>query len=151
MESQEFDIQRESVRLYFYWNAVLAIALIGVFIFGFGVLAAPLWAFTLGPWLAKRQSEALRYRLEGTTIRIDQGVIFFKRKSIPLDRVTNFGLSQGPLLRFFGIWRLDIQTAATGTQTAEGYLYGLTDPEAVRDTLLTARDQAAKSGNYDGA
>lgn len=101
-------------------------------------------AFTLGPWLSKRQSEELRYRLEGTTLRVDQGVFFLKRKAIPLDRVTDFVLAQGPLMRWCGIWAIHVQTAGTGQAVAEATLHGVLEPERVRDTLLAARDEAVR-------
>lgn len=76
-------------------------------------------------------------------MRVDQGVFFLKRKAIPLDRVTDIVMAQGPLMRMCGIWGLQVQTAGTGQQTAEAILYGVLDPETVRDQLLAARDKAA--------
>ncbi len=138
--SETFEIQRPQVRWYFYWTSILLLALIGVFVFGFGALAAPVYAFTFGPWLSRRQAEVLEYRLHETHLFVHQGVFFIKRKSIPLDRITDIVLSQGPLLRFFGLWRLDIQTAGSGQQRAEAYLYGLVNPEEAKETILKARD-----------
>lgn len=146
-----FEIDRGNVARYFYWNAILAILFIGVWIFGAGIAVAIVWGLTLGHWLARAQSNALRYWLEGFTLRIDSGVFFLKRKSIPLDRVTDVVLSQGPLLRYFHIWRLDIQTAGTGTHgSAEGYLFGIVDPESVRDQLIAARDKAVGAKSVHG-
>jgi putative membrane protein len=137
---ETFEIQRPQVRRYFYWGAILGTAAMGALIFGFGALAAPVYALTFGPWLSRRQAEVLEYRLYDTHLFVHQGVFFVKRKSIPLDRITDIVLSQGPLLRFFGIWRLDIQTAGSGQQRAEAYLYGLVNPEDAKETILKARD-----------
>jgi putative membrane protein len=152
MDAKEcFEIDRGSVARYFYWSVILAILAIGVWFFGIGLGVAILYALTLGPWLSRAQAAAQRYWLEGFTLRIDSGVFFLKRKSIPLDRVTDVVLNQGPLLRHFNLWRLDIQTAGTGTQgTAEGYLYGIVNPESVRDRLIAARDQAVGAKSVHG-
>ena len=144
-EEIEYTIDRVRVARYFFWGQFLLVLLGGLCFLGVGLILAPLYAITLGPWLTRKQAEALRYRLDGSTLRIDQGVFFLKRKGIPLDRVTDVGLSQGPLMRHFGVWSLSIQTAGAGAQIAEGMLYGVEDPEAVRDQLLKARDEAARS------
>jgi len=146
-----FEMDRGNVARYFYFSAVALVFVATVWFFGAGLVIAPIYAFTLGPWLSRAQAAAQRYWLEGFTLRIDSGVFFLKRKSIPLDRVTDVVLNQGPLLRFFNIWRLDIQTAGTGTQcSAEGHLYGIVNPESVRDRLIAARDQAVGAKSVHG-
>jgi uncharacterized membrane protein YdbT with pleckstrin-like domain len=140
----DYPVHRERVGRYFYLAQIGFIVLIGIWFFGIGLVVAIIYAFTLGRWLTGKQSEALRYWLDGTTLRLDQGVFFVKRKAIPLDRVTDVMLVQGPLMRWCGIWALYIQTAGmSGQAVAEGVLYGIDDPERVRDELLRARDKAA--------
>ena len=137
----EFSIQRQQIARYFYLTQILMIVLVGVWFLGAGLVLALIHAFTLGPWLSKKQSHALKYWLDGTTLRVDQGVFFLKRKAIPLDRVTDIVLAQGPLMKWCGIWELRIQTAGTGQAIPEASLYGVTDPEKTRDTLLKVRDE----------
>lgn len=146
-----FDLDRTGVARYFFWSVVLSVFMATVWFFGAGLVLAPIYAVTFGPWLSRAQASALRYWLEGYTLRIDSGVFFLKRKSIPLDRVTDVVLAQGPLMRFFNIWRLDIQTAGTGTHgVAEGYLFGVYNPESVRDRLIAARDQSVGTKSIHG-
>jgi putative membrane protein len=144
-----FPIRRSSVARYFYFGQVLAILFVGIWFLGIGIPIAIIYAFTLGLWLPKKQAEALRYWLGGTTLRVDEGVFFLKRKAIPLDRVTDVVLSQGPLMRWCGIWRLHIQTAGAGQTVPEAMLYGITDPEGIRDALLAARDEAVAKAKAD--
>jgi putative membrane protein len=140
LDRQDFQIDTDKVARYFFWVPVLAGLVTGI-------VPGLLYALTLGRWLPRRQATALRYWLDGSTLRIDEGVVFLKRKAIPLDRVTDIALVQGPLMRRLGIWLLRIQTAGmSGTQQAqgaEGVLYGVKNPEAVRDALLAAREAAA--------
>jgi putative membrane protein len=146
-----FEMDRGNVARYFYISAVVLVLVATIWFFGAGLVIAPIYALTLGPWLSRAQAAALCYWLEGFTLRIDSGVFFLKRKSIPLDRVTDVVLSQGPLLRFCKIWRLDIQTAGAGAQNrAEGCLFGVLNPESVRDRLIAARDQAVGAKSVHG-
>ncbi|MBN2588282.1 MAG: PH domain-containing protein [Sedimentisphaerales bacterium] len=140
-EKQEFAIQREPIARYFYYLQILMILLFTIWYFGIGIILALVHAFTLGPWLSKKQAEALHYWLEGNTLRADSGVFFLKRKAIPLDRITDIVIAQGPLLKKMGIWQLQIQTAGTGHARPEVSLYGLTQPEQIRDLLIKERDK----------
>ncbi len=137
----EFAVQRKAAARYFYWMQIIMIVVVGVWFCGAGIPLALLHALTLGLWLPRKQAEALRYWLDGTTLRVDHGVFFLKRKAIPLERITDVVLAQGPLMKLCGIWELRVQTAGTGQATPEACLYGLTEPEAARDRLLTARDK----------
>ena len=139
--SHEFSVKRPQVARYFYYSQILLIILVGIWFVGIGLIIALIHAFTLGRWLPQRQSQALLYRLENYTLMVNQGVFFLKRKSIPLDRVTDIMLVQGPLMKACGIWELRLQTAGTGENMPEASLYGLDDPEGVRDLLLAARDE----------
>jgi len=147
-KANEFAVQREATARYFYWAQILIIIVVGIWFLGIGLAVAILFAFTLGPWLSRRQAEALRYWLDGSTLRVDQGVFFLKRKAIPLDRVADVVLVQGPLLRWCRIWELRVQTAGTGQAVPEASLYGVADPDRVRDVLLRARDEAATRTHY---
>ncbi len=149
-EQHEFEIDRDKVYAYFLVSTTLLIGLLGLFMCGVGIVLAPLWYFAIGPWLVRRQVDALRYWLDGSTLRINQGFIFIGQKAIPLDRVTDVVLAQGPLLRRYGIWTLNIQTAGQGQQMAEGQLYGIIGPEAARDLILRLRDEVADR-NRSGA
>jgi len=98
-------------------------------------------------WLSEMQASNFRYRLDGDTLRVDGGVFFLFRKSIPLERITDVALVQGPFLRFLGIWEMRIQTA--GSTECEAKMYGVLDPEKVRELILSQRHKiyAEKSGD----
>ena len=146
-ETIDLEIDRDKVARYLYRCYIVIILLFGLALCCVGPIAAAIYALAIGPRLSRKQAEALSFRLEGTTLRIDQGVYFLKRTAIPLDRVTDIAIHQGPLMRWCDIWRLDVQTAGTGQQIAEGHLYGLRDTEGVRDKLLQVRDRAVQARN----
>ena len=68
------------------------------------------------------------------------------RKSIPLERITDIALMQGPLLRYFGIWVMNIQTA--GSAQCEATLYGVREPEKVRLLILSHRQDVYLQDGY---
>ncbi|MCL1909504.1 MAG: PH domain-containing protein [Kiritimatiellaeota bacterium] len=96
-----------------------------------------LYCFAFAPWLGQRQAANLRYRLEDDVLCVDGGVFFVYRKSIPVERITDIALVQGPILRRHGIWAMRIQTA--GSPNCEATLYAVHNPEAVRELILSRR------------
>jgi len=164
MQEIEFEIDRDAVKQYFLTHQLLASAgwfavfsplvlIIPLLLltgrFGFSgfitsiFLGCVIFAVFLGGCFAflqrlcPQQANNLRYRLEGDTLRVDGGVFFLFRKSIPLERITDVALVQGPILRFFNIWALSIQTA--GSPHPEAALYGVREPEKVRELILARR------------
>jgi uncharacterized protein len=78
-----------------------------------------------------------RWQLDGESLEIRRGVLWKHRISVPLGRVQHADVSQGPLLRQFGLGKLTIHTAGTSNATVE--LNGLS-----HDTALAVRDQLIK-------
>ena len=76
---------------------------------------------------------------------VSGGVFFLFRKSIPLERITDIALVQGPLLRLFGIWAMRIQTA--GSAQCEATLYGVCEPEKIRTVILSQRQGVYAKGD----
>ena len=161
MQETEFEIDRNAVRNYFVAVWVLLCFCMPAFFFSpigcfsllegqqsgfvtFVVVLSVLALFLIIPsvfclWLCPQQANNLRYRLEGSTVWVDGGVFFLFRKSIPLERITGVALVQGPLLRYFGIWAMRIQTA--GSAQCEVTLYGVRNPEEVRELILSQRQR----------
>ena len=138
-----FDVRRDTVERYLYWQHMLLLFFITAVTVGIGSVAVLVYVLLIGPWLPRGQASAMRFALEGTTLRVDGGIVFLSRKAIPLDRVTDIVLVQGPLMRHFGLWSLRVQTAGAGSHVPEGVLIGVEEPERVRDLLLETRDEAA--------
>lgn len=141
--SKVFPVHQEAVAAYLRISMTLLLLLTGIWMFGLGILAALIYWLLSGN-LVRRQAGALYYRIEGGKLCVDSGVYFLKRKTIPLERVTDFMLAQGPLQRRYGIWALHVQTAGGPQTIAEAVLLGIENPEQVRDELLRARDAAAE-------
>ena len=89
--------------------------------------------------------KVLRYGLTDTALLINKGIWFKSRKTIPLDKITDLELVQGPLLRAFGMWIIKIQTAGTGSQMPVAMLIGLIAPEQMREEILAAKTAYLKN------
>ena len=144
-------IDRAAAKAYIYTMQHIPAIVFGVCSLGLMYLVWLVYYSYFGKWLIEQQAEALQYRIEGKTLRVDYGVFFLKRKAIPLDRITDFALVQGPLMRLLGIWAMQVQTASTGLQTPEATLIAIENPEKVRDELLRRRDIAAQGNRRDYA
>ena len=144
-ERDGLEIQRDVVARFFLCNHVLVILLATGWIYGLGILLAAIYAYTFGRRLTQQQAAALRYCFDRSTLRVESGVYFLKRKTIPLDHITDVALVQGPVLRWFGLWALQVQTAGKGGQAyPEATLWGLAEPEAAREQLIHLRDEAVR-------
>ena len=77
-----------------------------------------------------------RYRIDDELIEIERGVVFRKSIAVPRSRVQHLDVSQGPLMRRYGLGQLAIYTA--GTEHSEVSLPGLAFEQAqsLRDRLL---------------
>ena len=80
---------------------------------------------------------SIRYELTQTEITWRRGVWFRQNAIVPYSRITNVDILQGPVMRFFGISSLKIQTAGYSAQpNAELRLDGITDPETLRELIM---------------
>ena len=80
---------------------------------------------------------------------VKRGVFFKEEKSIPLEKITDVGLSQGPLMRLFG---LSFETAGQSGHGALVSLLGVVNASEFREAILTQKDnltadQPAQSNN----
>ncbi len=108
-----------------------------------GILLIPFWLiFSLWylPELYRRQSA----RLTARAIETRKGVFFRKEATIPLNRITDVRLHDGPLMRFFGLRGLRVETAGQSGQNAssEGDLVGVVGAVELRDAILRQREMA---------
>ena len=152
MQEIEFEIDRDAVEKYFRALDSITLFLLGFCTLGLGFILAYLHYYKKYPkfsrWFYTQQrANNLRYWLDGNTLRVDSGVFFLIRKSIPLERITDIALVQGPLLRYFGIWVMQVQTA--GSAQCEATLYGVREPEKIRELILSHRQSVygEKSGD----
>lgn len=88
-------------------------------------------------WWIPLYYRTMVYNLTTTEISWRRGVWFRQTGIVPYNRITNIDIIQGPLMRYFRISSLRIQTAGYSAQAmAELRLHGIEQPEGVRDWIL---------------
>lgn len=134
MDEGTFEVERE--RLVRYFRTLCLIS--GLLIPGWLLLKLGL-------------GKAIRHWVESVEYRLEQGSLFIsscfvlwgvvlcrQEKSIPLVKITDLKLVQGPLLNMMDLWVLRVQTASTSLPRPEAALYALDNPQDARDRILRA-------------
>jgi putative membrane protein len=107
----------------------------------------PIWLL-VGRGVHKRQYERLACELTPRALIVRRGYLLRVQQSIPLDKITDLALYEGPILRHFGLCSLRIETAGGGhaTTTGQAMLPGVVDAEQFRDRVLAQRDAVVLDG-----
>ena len=111
-----------------------------------GIPLLPFWLLGLGPAVHRRQYEALECVLTPRSLNFHKGFLIRIQKNVPLDKITDLALVEGPLLRFLGLCSLGIETAGGGPATSTAQLIGVVDAIAFRDAVLRQRDLVSSAG-----
>lgn len=109
-----------------------------------GIPLMPIWLL-LGRGIHRRQYENLECVLTDRALKVKRGVLIKVQKSIPLDKITDLALTEGPILRYLGLCSLAIETAGGGqtASTGQAALPGVSNAETFRDLVLAQRDRIA--------
>ena len=123
-----------------YVTLILAVTLVGI-------IAIPFW-LPLSRWYFREYMKRISARLTTQAVEITKGVFFRSEATIPLDRITDVRLHDGPLMRHCKLRGLRIETAGQSGQEAssEGNLVGIVSAEAMRDAILKQRQLIVASG-----
>lgn len=122
------------VKTYFLVNAVLLSAL-----FVFSIPLIPIIAIIV--WIiADKQLKAMSARLLERKLVVKKGIWFVVEKSIPLEKITDVAMSQGPLMRMFDLYALSFETAGATADGALVRLVGIEDAANFRESILAQKD-----------
>jgi membrane protein YdbS with pleckstrin-like domain len=133
---------------YFLSLIIVVIILVAFLILPAAIAEAPLWvmlgmalataaiAIFVGVWIPMYYRSIL-YDLTPTEMTWRRGVWFRQTGIVPYNRITNVDIIQGPVMRYFGISDLRIQTAGySAQQQAEIKLMGIEEPEPLRELIM---------------
>ncbi len=84
--------------------------------------------------------KSIKYVLDDKYITRKSGVLWKKRRSIPLEKITNLDVRQGPIERILGFGQLWLYTPSTGSDKPEEKLIGIVEPHSLRETILNKKD-----------
>jgi putative membrane protein len=126
------------LKLYMYLEGYMVLLVTVV-----GIPFMIVWFFIGVEW-ARRRFNALSCVLTEKSLEVKKGVMFRQQKTIPLEKITDVALLEGPILRWLGLCRLKVETAGSSAQgTANADLTGIIDADQFRDVVLAQRDHVA--------
>ena len=124
---------------------VMTLTVVGIPLLLVWIPVGMLWARTF--------VDRLTCRLTEDTLEIGKGVLFRKELTIPLDRIQEISLREGPLQRYLGISSLRFETAGGGSPTdaSDLDLPGILRARDFRSRVLSQRDRrrASRSGSEE--
>ena len=111
-----------------------------------GILLIPFW-WMFSFWYGAEYMRRVSARLTTNALEVKKGVFFRKESTIPLNRITDLRLHDGPLMRHYGLRGLKVETAGGGGQDAssEGDLIGVIDAEGFRNAVLAQRQRVIEA------
>ncbi len=83
--------------------------------------------------------KSLEYVIDSDSVKMNKGVFWKKRVTVPFTKITNLDVTQGPVQRAFDIGTIHVQTAGAGGAQgaqAELKLLGVRDLDEVKDTIM---------------
>lgn len=126
-----------------YWLSVGALSFAVTIV---GILLLPIW-YAVGWYVTGRHLRRLKCTLTDRTLQVYRGIFVRVEKTVPLDKITDLGYVQGPLMRYFGVAKLSVETAGQSTATGSSLikLTGIVGARSFRDEVLRQRDRGAAS------
>jgi len=130
----EFD---PKVKSYWVWAPVMLLTVLIVTI-PIAILYAIIASIFTGRYLAN-----LHCTLTERTLDIKKGVWNKKESTIPLEKITDLQLFQGPIMRHFGLYGFKVETAGQTSEPGGALvnLIGIVDTKGFRKAVLDQRDR----------
>lgn len=106
-----------------------------------GILLLPVWLI-FGKRYINRFFDNLFCELTTRALHFKKGVWFQAERTVPLDKIQDLTFKEGPVLRYFGLSHLQVETAGqSGQGTADMSLTGIIDARRFREMVLDQRDE----------
>ena len=106
-----------------------------------GIPLIPFWLL-FSVWYGPESLRRMSARLTTRALEIRKGVFFRSESTIPLNRVTDLRMHDGPLMRHYNLRGMKVETAGqSGATGSEGTLIGLIDADDFRDAVLRQRQK----------
>jgi putative membrane protein len=113
-----------------------------------GIPLIPVW-YLVGLALTERYLRRMRCTLSERTLQVEKGIFNRVEKTVPLEKITDLGLQQGPIMRYLGIESLSVETAGQSSQGALLKLMGVVEARRFRDAVLEQRDKMMAASTED--
>jgi putative membrane protein len=105
-----------------------------------GIVLLPIYLI-VAPIFINKYFNRLSAELTTRALRFEKGVLFHVERTIPLDKIQDLTFKEGPLLKYFGLSILKVETAGgSGQGQADLTLIGISDASDFRSQVLEQRD-----------
>ena len=115
-----------------YWWIMANLGLLATMV---GIILMPIW-LPFGWIVHRKQYEHMSGALTDRSINMRMGWLFKKQQNIPLDKLTDVSIHEGPILNAFGVVRMQFETAGA----APFILTGVKNSDQFRDLVLQKSD-----------
>lgn len=126
-----------------YWIVSFSIVLICIIV---GIPFLLLW-IPLSLYFTKRYLERMECILTDRDLKVNKGLFVRTEKTIPLEKITDLGMVQGPIMRHYRIHRLTVETAGQSLEGSLVSLTGINNVEDFREAVLNQRDKIQTSSS----
>lgn len=107
-----------------------------------GIVVLPFWLL-LGHMLTERYLRRMTCTLTERSLKVTRGVLVRSEMTVPLDKITDVGLVEGPVMRWMDLQAVKIETAGQSTAGAAVQLVGIVNARGFRDQVLAQRDRVS--------
>ena len=137
MEEKIIDAEfNPEIKKYFLFLGILILTISIV-----GIIALPFWILGLGQIISKKYFENLKCQLTNHHLKFRKGVFFKVEKTIPLDNIQDLTFIENPILNYFGLKILKIETAGNSSaQSSDMKLTGILDCANFKENVLIQRE-----------
>lgn len=137
LRKASFDPQ---VRTYWLLSGALTLTMTVI-----GIPFLLLW-FPIGLWVTQRYLNSMECVLMPRSLKVKKGIFVRVEKTIPLDKITDMGMVQGPIMRALNLETLSIETAGQSGASGSGFvtLTGIVNAKAFREAVLEQRDKLSE-------
>lgn len=118
----------------------------GAAYFSLSIVGIPLlllW-FPIGLWGTRRYISNMSAQLTSNKLIVRRGILTRTENTVPLDKITDMALIQGPIMRLFGLHKLTVETAGQSGTGALISLIGIVDAPQFRTRVLEQKERLAQ-------
>lgn len=111
-----------------------------------GWVLVPFWIFGLGQFLSKKYYHTLMCELSNKNLRFSKGMIVQIEKTIPLENIQDLSFIGGPILRYFSLAMIKVETAGGGGQHNQNLMsiIGINNAEGFKKEILDQREKVIR-------
>jgi Uncharacterized conserved protein len=136
------------VKTYIFWYGFILLVISVI-----GLPLLPFWVLGIGQLVGRRFYRNLSCKLQAKALFFRKGSLVQIEKTIPLEQIQDLTFVSGPLLKFFNLSMLKVETAGSSGDDTALTILGIINAEAFKEAVLDQRESltAREDANTDSA